>query len=98
MMETAEFLTPSDQKKDESRRLPCPSDWDFDLIETYFQAIRRTYDIDPDFVHRPRFGTNQYSQAFVDWLVERLAGDPEFVARARARYHELRVNASRSRG
>ncbi|MGH2972252.1 MAG: hypothetical protein ACRDLR_04790 [Gaiellaceae bacterium] len=63
-----------------------------------FQAIKRTYDIDPDFVHLPRFGTNQYSQAFVDWLVERIEGDAEFVARARARYHELRVNASKSRG
>jgi hypothetical protein len=63
-----------------------------------FQAIRRTVDVDPDFVHRPRFGTNQYSHAFVDWLVERIAADPELVPRARARYHELRVNASRSRG
>jgi EC042_2821-lke REase len=63
-----------------------------------FQAIRRTYDIDPDFVHLPRFGTNQYSQALADWLVERIEDDREFVARARARYHELRVSASRSRG
>jgi hypothetical protein len=63
-----------------------------------FQAIKRTYDVDPDFVHLPRFGTNQYSQAFVDWLVERIEGDREFVAHARARYHELRVSASRSRG
>jgi hypothetical protein len=63
-----------------------------------FQAIRRTYDIDPDFVHLPRFGTNQYSQAFVDWLVEQIGRDPDFVSRARARYHELRVNASKSRG
>jgi hypothetical protein len=63
-----------------------------------FQAIKRTYDIDPDFVHLPRFGTNQYSQAFVDWLVEGIDRDPGFVARARARYHELRVNASKSRG
>lgn len=60
-----------------------------------FQAIKRTYDIDPDFVHRPRFGTNQYSQAFVDWLVDRIEGDGEFVSRARAHYHELRA---RSRG
>jgi hypothetical protein len=51
-----------------------------------FQAVRRTYDIDPDFVHRPRFGTNQYSQAFVDWLVERIEHDEEFIARARAQY------------
>ena len=77
-----------------NRRLP-----DAQAINAYeFQAIRRTYDIDPDFVHLPRFGTNQYSEAFVDWLVERIERDPEFVSRARARYHELRVNASKSRG
>lgn len=59
-----------------------------------FQAIRRTYEIDPDFVHRPRFGTNQYSPAFVDWLVERIAGDAEFVAVARVRYRELRIKSA----
>ena len=63
-----------------------------------FQAIKRTYDIDPDFVHLPRFGTSQYSQAFVDWLVDRIESDPEFVTRARTHYHELRVSASRLRG
>jgi hypothetical protein len=68
-------------------------------INSYeFQAVKRTYDVDPDFVHRPRFGTNQYSQAFVDWLVERIEADADFIARARAHYHELRVSASRSRG
>jgi hypothetical protein len=63
-----------------------------------FQAIRRAYEIEPDFVHRPRFGTNQYSQAFVDWLVARIERDRDFVVRARARYRELRVSDSRSRG
>ena len=68
-------------------------------INSYeFQAVKKTYDIDPDFVHLPRFGTNQYSEAFVDWLVERIESDPEFIARARAHYHELRVSASKSRG
>jgi hypothetical protein len=55
-----------------------------------FQAIRRTNDVDPDFVHRPRFGTNQYSRAFADWLVERLAADAELVPRARAEYQLIR--------
>ena len=68
-------------------------------INSYeFQAIKRTYDIDPDFVHRPRYGTNQYSEAFVEWLVERIGDEPEFVSRAREQYHALRVSASRSRG
>jgi hypothetical protein len=63
-----------------------------------FLAVRRTNEIDPDFAHRPRFGTNQYSQAFVDWLVERIEGDGEFIERARARYHGIRISESKSRG
>jgi hypothetical protein len=55
-----------------------------------FQAIRRTNEIDPDFVHRPRFGTTQYSAAFVDWLVARIERDPEFVVRARDEYSQQR--------
>jgi hypothetical protein len=49
-------------------------------------------------VHRPRFGTNQYSEAFADWLVERIGADAGFVAHARERYRALRVKASKSRG
>jgi hypothetical protein len=60
-------------------------------INSYeFQAIRKTYDIDPDFVHRPRFGTNQYSEALVEWLVAQIDRDREFIARARAQYNEER--------
>ena len=77
-----------------NRRVPAAA-----AINSYeFQAVRRTQEIDPDFVHRPRFGTNQYSEAFVDWLVGRIERDPDLIARARARYRELRVSASRSRG
>src|SRR5262252_2687185 len=50
MMES-EFLTESDARKDESKRLPSPSDWNFELIDTYFQAIRRTAE---------RFGLDTY--------------------------------------
>ena len=39
-------LMPSD-----SKRLPNPSDWTFELIETYFDAIRRTAE---------RFGLDTY--------------------------------------
>jgi hypothetical protein len=55
-----------------------------------FQAVRHTHEIDPDFVHRPRFGTNQYSEAFVEWLVDRIRGDVSFIPDARARYSEQR--------
>ena len=66
-------------------------------INSYdFQAIKHTYDIDPDFVHLPRFGTSQYSEAFADWLVERIERDDDFVRTARVHYTEL-VRRSRRR-
>jgi hypothetical protein len=56
-------------------------------------SVRRAYNIDdatrPDFVHRPRYGWNQYSDEFVDWLVAEYNGDGEFFTKARARYYEL---------
>ena len=47
------LLTPSDAKRrnEGKPRLPSPSDWDFELIDTYFQAIRRTAE---------RFGLDTY--------------------------------------
>ena len=56
-------------------------------------SVRRAHDIDeitrPDFIHRPRFGWYQYSDAFVDWLIDRYNRDPQFFDKARARYYEL---------
>jgi hypothetical protein len=56
-------------------------------------SVRRAHDIDeqtrPEFVHRPRFGWYQYSDAFVLWLIEQYERDTGFFAKARARYYEL---------
>jgi hypothetical protein len=53
-------------------------------------SVRRVHDITeetrPEFVHVPKFGSPQYSDAFVDWLVEQDVRDPEFFERAKARY------------
>jgi hypothetical protein len=38
----------------------------------------------------PKFGSPQYSEAFVAWLVEQDAKDPQFFERAKARYVALR--------
>jgi hypothetical protein len=40
----------------------------------------------PEFVHVPKFGSPQYSDAFVDWLVAEHQRDPAFFANAKARY------------
>jgi hypothetical protein len=61
----------------------------FDIL-----SVRRMHEISedthPDFVHVPKFGSPQYSEAFVAWLVEQDAKDPQFFERAKARYVALR--------
>lgn len=56
-------------------------------------SVRRAHGIDeqtrPEFIHRPRFGWYQYSNAFVQWLIEQYDRDTEFFAKARTRYYEL---------
>ena len=55
-------------------------------------SVRRVHDISeqtrPEFTHVPKFGSPQYSDAFVDWLVAEHERDPEFFARAKAQYTE----------
>jgi hypothetical protein len=57
----------------------------FDIL-----SVRRVYAIGeqtrPEFVHVPKFGSPQYSDAFVDWLVEQDARDPRFFENAKAGY------------
>jgi hypothetical protein len=43
-------------------------------------------DTRPEFVHVPKFGSPQYSDAFVDWLIGEDERDPEFFANAKAKY------------
>jgi hypothetical protein len=53
-------------------------------------SVRRVHEITeetrPEFVHVPKFGSPQYSDAFVDWLVEQDERDPRFFERAKAGY------------
>jgi hypothetical protein len=56
-------------------------------------SVRRSRDVDenthPEFVHLPRHGYYQYSDAFADWLVDQYTRDNDFFADARQRYYEL---------
>ena len=62
-------------------------------------SVRRVHAISeetrPEFVHVPKFGSPQYSDAFVDWLVSEQQRDPQFFARAKQSYLATR---RRSRG
>jgi hypothetical protein len=50
------------------------------------QCVRRVYAIDtrPEFFHRPKFGSPQYSDAFVSWLITEYQRDRDFFANAKA--------------
>lgn len=49
------------------------------------QLVRRRFkmETDPNLVYKPKFGSFQYSQAFVDWLVDEFENDKEFFHRLR---------------
>ena len=53
-------------------------------------SVRRVFAITeetrPEFVHVPKFGSPQYSDAFVDWLVAENERDPEFFLQAKKKY------------
>jgi hypothetical protein len=53
-------------------------------------SVRRVHSITeqsrPEFVHVPKFGSPQYSDAFVDWLVGEFQREPQFFERAKKAY------------
>ena len=53
-------------------------------------SVRRVHEITeetrPEFTHVPKFGSPQYSEAFVDWLVDQYDRDTQFFERAKDRY------------
>jgi hypothetical protein len=62
-------------------------------LTTYdMQAIRNAHDIhaetQPDFCHQPKYGSQQYSDAFVDWIVEQYESNPDFFEEARHIYYD----------
>jgi len=64
-------------------RLPGTRVNQFDLL-----SVRHAYDTDAnaDFSHKRQFGTRQYSQKFIDWLVASVEANPQFFDEARRSY------------
>ena len=61
-------------------------------------SVRRVHaiseDTRPEFVHVPKFGSPQYSDAFVDWLVGEVQRDSRFFERAKQTYLATRRRRS----
>lgn len=61
------------------------------------QCVKRVYGIEnkPEFYYKTTFGPKQYSQQFVDWIVEKAIKDPDFFVHTRrkgkARYRRKRA-------
>jgi hypothetical protein len=63
-------------------------------------SVRRVHDITeatrPEFAHVPKFGSPQYSDAFVQWLLAQHEQDPRFFEKAKTRYTKsLRARRAR---
>jgi hypothetical protein len=62
-------------------------------------SVRRVHAISeetrPEFVHVPKFGSPQYSDAFVDWLVTERQRDPRFFEQAKTSYLASRPRRAR---
>jgi len=69
------------------KRLPS------DLMASPFdiQAINKVYNIlsKEQFCWRPDYSSPQYSDAYVDWLVEKITGDTDFMRIAKEKYYEI---------
>jgi hypothetical protein len=64
-------------------------------------SVRRVHAITeetrPEFVHVPKFGSPQYSDAFVDWLLAERQRNPRFFEQAKASYLATRPRRRRER-
>jgi hypothetical protein len=62
-------------------------------------AIRRLHKIDGQtkFCYRPKFGSRQYSEAYVRWVIESIAHDKDFLQNIRRGYHDLVVANNQQR-
>jgi hypothetical protein len=55
-------------------------------------VIRRVHKIEEniEFFHEPKYSSPQYSELFVEWVVERYREDPDFFAMTRREYKKAR--------
>lgn len=62
-------------------------------------AVRKLHKIDVQtkFCYRPKFGSCQYSTAYVEWVIERISSDTNFLSDLRRSYHDLIVTNNQQR-
>ena len=70
---------------------PAPNAYDL-------QAINRVHNVanDDRLSWKPQFSARQYSDALVEWIVERVNGDATFLRETRDRYRQINAALQRS--
>lgn len=65
---------------------------DVEINRYDIESVRYVHGIndDPHYSYEPRFGSRQYSEAFVKWIVDRFEADPDFFEKARDAYYDIR--------
>jgi hypothetical protein len=63
------------------------------------QCARKVHGVDqiPEFFHKPKFGSPQYSDAFVSWLVTEYQRDDQFFAKAKRAISLQRTETAKSK-
>lgn len=59
----------------------------YDVISIWY-----AHDIEkhPGFFHTPKFGSTQYSEAYVSWIVDRYKKDNEFFTKSRTKHYAIK--------
>jgi hypothetical protein len=75
-----------------NRRLPR----EVQLKQFDMHVVRKAHEIDSNetFCHHPKFSSPQYSQAFINWLVDRFMQNKRFFEEAREQFARMRRTAS----
>jgi hypothetical protein len=62
----------------------------FAINQFDLRAVRHVHgtDANPDFAHKPVFGSRQYSEKFLRWLEEQATSNPRFFAEAREQFRQ----------
>jgi len=65
---------------------------DYEINQYHLNSINKVYSIKNNdvFCHNPKFGTAQYSTAYINWIFEQYEKDREFFNKTNQKYYEIR--------
>jgi len=74
-----------------SKRLPngnAPSSYDLQMLNNLYKISKK-----PDFCWVPRFSSKQFSDAYIDWIVQSIQEDPAFIQKSHDKFRDQKKQA-----